>query len=196
MFSSLKTKLIVLCLTTIVAAMLTVAASNFYTTREHTSLQLEQQAGLLLKTQAKSIAEWVAAKQAAVASLQLASVDKDAQTAVKTAEKAGKFDMVFVAWPDKHAVFSQVRQRAADYDPTARAWFKGALQAGGPFISMPYIGASSGKLLITFADLIGDTKGPVAGADVLLCCCAAGHGSGQRAGHSPHAPKLCLFAGS
>nr|WP_084488244.1 methyl-accepting chemotaxis protein [Pseudomonas sp. CFII64] len=60
--------------------------------------------------------------------------------------------------------------RAADYDPRARGWYKAAQNASGTVVTEPYIAASSGKLVVTLAtpvkyqnQFIG-----VAGADISL----------------------------
>ncbi len=60
--------------------------------------------------------------------------------------------------------------RAADYDPRARGWYKAADAAGQTVVTEPYIAASSGKLVITVASPVqrsGQMLG-VAGADMDL----------------------------
>ncbi|MCJ8203101.1 methyl-accepting chemotaxis protein [Pseudomonas sp. RGM2987] len=65
--------------------------------------------------------------------------------------------------------------RAADYDPRARGWYKAANSAQQAIVTEPYIAASSGKLVITVAtpvqhqnQMIG-----VAGADIDLSSVSA-----------------------
>nr|WP_150128045.1 methyl-accepting chemotaxis protein [Pseudomonas frederiksbergensis] len=65
--------------------------------------------------------------------------------------------------------------RAADYDPRARGWYKAANSAQQTIVTEPYIGASSGKLVVTLAtpvqhqnQMIG-----VAGADIDLSSISA-----------------------
>ncbi|WP_148050481.1 methyl-accepting chemotaxis protein, partial [Pseudomonas protegens] len=65
--------------------------------------------------------------------------------------------------------------RAADYDPRARGWYKAATGAQRTIVTEPYIAASSGKLVITVAtpvqhqnQMIG-----VAGADIDLSSISA-----------------------
>ena len=60
--------------------------------------------------------------------------------------------------------------RAADYDPRARGWYKAAQNAPGTIVTEPYIAASSGKLVVTLAapvKIAGQLAG-VAGADISL----------------------------
>ena len=60
--------------------------------------------------------------------------------------------------------------RAADYDPRARGWYKAADAAGQTVVTEPYIAASSGKLVITVAAPVkrGAERLGVAGADIDL----------------------------
>lgn len=169
-FSSLCRKLISICVSIVVIAMMAMVVANFFTTRARTLDALNSQLFQLSESHASAIAEWVKSKQAAVASLKLAADLPEPLPALKAGEQAGAFDMAYIGFADKHAVFSQERKRAADYDPTARPWYLKASEAGGPVITAPYIGASTGKLVVTFADPIGP-KGAVtavAGADVML----------------------------
>ncbi|MFZ6680957.1 methyl-accepting chemotaxis protein [Undibacterium sp. Tian12W] len=169
-FSSLRRKLISICVSIVVIAMLAMVVANFFTTRSRTMDALNSQLLQLSESHATAITEWVKSKQAAVASLKLAAELPEPLGALKAGEQAGVFDMAYIGFADKHAVFSQDRKRAADYDPTARPWYIKASEAGGPIITAPYIGASTGKLVVTFADPIG-AKGSitaVAAADVML----------------------------
>ena len=170
MLSSLKARLIAIAVSIVVLAMLAVAIANFYTTRSSTLAALDTQMLQLSHSHAQAIAEWLRSKQAVVASLKGGATAADPLPALKAAEQAGTFDMAYIGFADKHAVFSQERQRAADYDPTARPWYKQAAEAGAPVITAPYIGASTGKLVVTFAEPLGG-KGSVTGvlaADVMM----------------------------
>ena len=170
MLSSLKARLIAIAVSIVVLAMLAVAIANFFTTRSSTLAALDTQMLQLSHSHAAAIAEWLRSKQAVVASLKQGATAADPLPALKAAEQAGTFDMAYIGFADKHAVFSQERQRAADYDPTARPWYKLASESGGPVITAPYIGASTGKLVVTFAEPLGG-KGSVTGvlaADVMM----------------------------
>jgi methyl-accepting chemotaxis protein len=60
--------------------------------------------------------------------------------------------------------------RAADYDPRARGWYKAAQNAPGTIVTEPYIAASSGKLVVTLAAPVKyeNQFAGVAGADISL----------------------------
>ncbi|OWY29286.1 methyl-accepting chemotaxis protein [Herbaspirillum robiniae] len=169
-FSSLRTRLIAICAGIVVLAMLAIVVANFLTTRSRTMAALDSQTAQLAQSQAATIAEWVASKKLVVASIKQAAPVPEPLLFVKAAEQAGGFDLAYVGYEDKHAVFSQERKRAADYDPTQRPWYKQAAGTTGPVVTAPYTSASTGRLLVTFAEAVSiDGKvGAVAAADVLL----------------------------
>ncbi|HAT32996.1 MAG TPA: hypothetical protein DCW29_19770 [Janthinobacterium sp.] len=170
MFSSLRRQLILICVTIVALSMLAVVLVNFFTVRTHTLESLDRQVFQLAEVHAAGITEWVASKQAAVASMKPAAQMPDPMPVVKAAEQSGGFDLSYLGFADKRSVFSQERKRAADYDVTVRPWYVKAIAAGAPIITAPYIGASTGKLVVTFADPIGPKGGitAVAAADVML----------------------------
>jgi methyl-accepting chemotaxis protein len=170
MLSTLLRRLIAICVSIVVVAMLAVVIANFITTKSHTLESLNTQMAQLSQSHAAEIAGWIGAKKLVVASLTQAIELADPMPALKAAEQAGAFDQTYLGFPDKRAVFSQVRVRKADYDPTARPWYIKASQTSGAIVTAPYIGASNGKLQVTFAQAAGTSGNltAVAGADVLL----------------------------
>ncbi len=168
--SSLRTRLIALCAGIVVLAMLAIVLTNFLTARSRTMSALDGQMAQLAQSQASAIAEWADARKLVVSSIKQAADTAEPLPFVKAAETAGGFDLAYIGYADKHAVFSQQRNRAPDYDPTKRPWYQLASASKGPVLTAPYTSASTGKLLVTFAEAI--TKDgqvtAVAAADVLL----------------------------
>ncbi|MBP0598757.1 HAMP domain-containing protein [Herbaspirillum sp. LeCh32-8] len=169
-FSSLRTRLIAICAGIVVLAMLAIVLANFVTARSSTMSALDSQLEQLAQGRAAAIGEWVKSKKLVVSSIKQAAGAPDPLPFVKAAEQAGEFDLAYIGYEDKHAVFSQQRTRAADYDPTKRPWYQQAAKSGAPVVTAPYIGASNGKLLVTFAEAVGSAGqvSAVAAADVLL----------------------------
>ncbi|WP_394778216.1 methyl-accepting chemotaxis protein [Undibacterium sp.] len=170
MFSSLRVRLTAICVAVVVFSMLALSIANFVGTRSSTLESLNIQMFQLSQSHAAGIAEWVKSKKAVVSSIGQAVAAAEPIPALKAAEQAGAFDLAYIGYADKHAVFSQERTRKPDYDPTARPWYIKASEAGGPVVTAPYIGASNGKLLVTFAEPVGP-KGSVTAvlaADILL----------------------------
>ena len=152
MFSSLRTRLTAICVAIVVFSLLALSLANFIGTRSNTLESLNIQMFQLSQSDAGGIAEWVKGKKAVVSSIGQAVAVAEPIPALKAAEQAGAFDLAYIGFADKHAVFSQERTRKPDYDPTARPWFIKASEVGGPVVTAPYIGASNGKLLVTFAE--------------------------------------------
>src|SRR5450830_96024 len=169
-FSTLRMRLIALCVSVVVLAMLAIIAANFLTSKSRMLDSLDSQTRQLSDSHAATIAEWVASKKSVVTSIKQAVDAAEPLPFVKAAEQAGGFDLAYIGYADKHTVFSQERTRAPDYDPTKRSWYTLASQVAGPVVTSPYTSASTGRLLVTFAEGIGE-KGQikaVAAADVLL----------------------------
>eukprot|EP01041_Mallomonas_annulata_P030530 gene30530-52680_t len=81
--------------------------------------------------------------------------DPDPVKTLAILRDAGKFSTVYFGYADKKYVFSEQRNLPPDYDPTARPWYKQAAAAGASVITPPYISASDGKLVVTFATPVG-----------------------------------------
>ena len=168
--SSLRTRLIALCAGIVVLAMLAIVMTNFFTARSRTMDTLDTQMAQLAQSQAALIAEWSDSKKLVVTSIKEAADATDPLPFVKAAQTAGGFDLAYLGYADKHAVFSQQRSRAPDYDPTKRPWYQLAAKTGEPVLTAPYTSASTGKLLVTFAQSVSKDGqvAAVAAADVLL----------------------------
>ena len=87
----------------------------------------------------------------------------------------GNFQLSYFGGQDGVMFSVPAGNRAADYDPRARGWYKAATGAQRTIVTEPYIAASSGKLVITVAtpvqhqnQMIG-----VAGADIDLSSVSA-----------------------
>ena len=63
----------------------------------------------------------------------------------------GNFQLSYFGGQDGVMFSVPAGNRAADYDPRARGWYKAATGAQRTIVTEPYIAASSGKLVITVA---------------------------------------------
>ncbi|MFC5475772.1 cache domain-containing protein, partial [Paraherbaspirillum soli] len=168
MFSTLRTRLIAICVSIVVLALLILAFANYTTTRNRTLDSLNAQMLQLAGDHASGIAEWVHSKAAIVTSITLSVDAADPLPFIIAAKKAGEFDTAYIGYADKRMV--SPRAQKPGYDPTARPWYIKATQAGGPVLTAPYVGASTGKLVVTFAEPSTAKSGlkAVAGSDVEL----------------------------
>jgi len=122
--------------------------------------------------QVEKIVEWKASKEAAVSAL--ASYLSHSEPTLETlqqATNAGRFALGYLG--SATGVMLQNDPSAilpSDYDPRKRPWYKDAQKTQAVIFTSPYVGASSGKLMITAAQTVqknGQRIG-VAGADINL----------------------------
>ena len=168
MFASLRNRLIGICVSLVILAMLAVMLANFFTTRSRTLDALNVQMQQLSQSHATTIGEWVREKRSVVASLKTVADQSDPVPFIKLAQTGGNFTLSYIGYADKRMMTT--REMPPGYDPTVRPWYVKANEAGGPILTVPYISVSSGKLVVTFADPVGP-KGAataVAASDVLL----------------------------
>ncbi|PQZ53388.1 chemotaxis protein [Bacillus sp. MYb209] len=72
-------------------------------------------------------------------------------------------EQVYVAGNDKKFVQEPNIQMAADYDPTARSWYKDAVnKQGGIVVTEPYKAQGNGHILVTIAKQTEDKNGVIA----------------------------------
>ncbi|MGK5051623.1 methyl-accepting chemotaxis protein [Janthinobacterium sp. RB2P8] len=169
MFSSLRTRLVLICVSIVVLSMLALSVANYLTTRSSMLASSDQQMQQLLQSQSAVLAQWVDGKKKVMASVVMSAETPDPLRAFQIAEKAGDFAEVFIGYADKRSVFTHPG-RPADFDPTARAWYTDTIKAGVPMLTPPYVDAASHKLVVSFTGPVGPKEAlvGVAGADVLL----------------------------
>jgi len=51
----------------------------------------------------------------------------------------------------------------ADYDPTTRGWYKGALSSDGAYVEDPYVDVGTGKVVFTISKSVKDDSGKILG---------------------------------
>lgn len=170
-FKSLKTKITGFSVTILVASIVFIGSINLFAISKEMDRQIQSQAFQLVNSYATTINHWLESKQRVISSLKpiVHGYEQDIFNQLVVSSNGGGFDQTFIGYPDKSHIFSAVRDRPG-YDPTSRPWYKGSVAVGGPFVSAPYIGASTGKMLITIADLVGSSSQveAVVAGDVMM----------------------------
>ncbi|MBO9538414.1 methyl-accepting chemotaxis protein [Herbaspirillum sp.] len=168
MLSSLRARLIVICVLIVAAAMIILSAANIFTVRRDTLEALQAQTAQLTGSNAANIADWVRSKRTITASMKQALKQSDVLPIVAAAMEAGSFDDAYIGYPDKRML--SLHPMPPGYDPTARPWYQAAANAGKPVLTAPYVDATTGKLVVTFAEPVGgkDNLQAVVGSDVQL----------------------------
>ncbi|WP_431287413.1 methyl-accepting chemotaxis protein [Roseateles chitinivorans] len=170
MFDSIKTRLIALGVGIVALTLLTITVANYVTVRGHTRQQVSQSLDELAAARSDAIRQWVRSQRDIVASLQPAVAAADPVPLLQQAAKSGRLEAAYVGFADKKIVFNTPQNLPADYDPTGRPWYTGAASASGTVLTAPYMDASKGRLVVTFAaaDKSGGATKAVIATDVFL----------------------------
>ncbi|MDF3836951.1 methyl-accepting chemotaxis protein, partial [Cupriavidus basilensis] len=170
MLSSLRARIMAVSVAIVVAALTVNAVLNHVVASSYNDEAIDNSLAAVQNGHVGAIADWISGHTRMIDSLQDAALQADPVPALKQVADAGDFTSVFVGFPDKSYKFSDATGIKPDYDPTARPWYKQAVAAGKPMVTPPYVAASSGKLVVTFAVPImrdGALKG-VVGGDVSM----------------------------
>jgi methyl-accepting chemotaxis protein len=153
---------------------------NDYRQREALSTSTEASMQELGSLTTSNIQTWLESRIQLLQSLsQQVAVDGNAPASLKRIidlpAYTGNFQLSYFGGADGVMFSVPAGNRAPDYDPRARGWYKAANSAQQTIVTEPYIAASSGKLVITVATPVqrqGQMLG-VAGADIDLTSVSA-----------------------
>jgi len=170
MFSSIRLRLIGTSVLIVILAIAIVSFISYRFARGFLLDDLNVELTHIVGAEATRLGEWAAHEKRVVAAIGPAAAASDPTGALTQAHDAGALDLAYVGSADKRMISIPSRVRPADYDPTARPWYKQASQSEQPVLTAPYIAASSKKLVVTFASAVreGGAVTAVAGADVTV----------------------------
>ncbi|WP_312689467.1 methyl-accepting chemotaxis protein [Kosakonia sp.] len=166
MFRSIKARILAATAGCLVIALLLNTIINYQVTSRHNT---QTQQDILSSTSAShsiAIADWIVTKTTMIASLQSVALTSDPVPVFTQIARAGGFINVYVGYASKTAKFSDPGGVPPDYDPTIRPWYQQVVKADAPVVTAPYVDASTGSLVVTFAVPVkenGVLKGVVAG---------------------------------
>jgi methyl-accepting chemotaxis protein len=170
MFSSIRARIVALCVAIVVVALAANAVLNYVVANSYNADAIESSLNAVESGHVDGIDDWIASNSQMIDSLQDAVLQPDPTAALKQIAAAGKFTNVYVGYADKTAKFSDPTGIPPDYDPTGRPWYKQAAAAGKPVVTPPYVDVGTGKLVVAFAAPVvrdGVVKGVVSG-DVTM----------------------------
>ncbi|MBP0622012.1 methyl-accepting chemotaxis protein [Cupriavidus consociatus] len=170
MFTTLRARIMALCVAIVVAALAINTALNQFVANRYNEDAIDSSLAAVQSGHASAIAEWVASHSQMIDSLQDAVLQPELDAALRQIADAGRFANVYVGYADKTAKFSRPEGIPPDYDPTGRPWYKQAAAAGKPVVTPPYVDAGTGKLVVAFAVPVvrdGGVKAVVSG-DVAM----------------------------
>ena len=168
--NTLRGKLIAVSASLMLAAMLAVTLGIYFMMRAELIDRMGAEIGGVVRANAASTGEWISSRSLITQAAAPATSSTDPLPILTQATQAGRFDVFYVAYPDKRVVFSNNQSLPAGYDATTRPWYTEAAASKDPIMTSPYVDASNGKLVVTFAYAAhegADLKGVVAG-DITL----------------------------
>lgn len=170
MMKTLKGQILAFSTLCLVVALLVLTGANYLVASSQAQDSIIRQSRETAQSHAHTIEEWARSKAQIVAASVAAFDEAEPAKLLAILRDSGKFSTAYFGFADKRYVFSETRNLPAGYDPTARPWYKQAAAAGAPVVTPPYISASDGKLVVTFAVPVGtgsSLKG-VAAVDVSM----------------------------
>jgi methyl-accepting chemotaxis protein len=169
-WGSLKLRLTAIAVAAVVLAMALLAAMLIGAERARLVDSVAREARATTRSEAARIGDWFATGHAAVASILVGATAADPVPVLHAAQVAGGFEMSLLGFADKRMHSYPAGNRGSDYVPAARQWYRDAVAANGATVSAPYVGKSSGKLMVTFVRPVTSNGAliGVAGGDVLV----------------------------
>lgn len=146
----MKKKLLAMCtlivLTSLFALGVTLLALAWHYNEESMNGSLDSVAD----GYASAVGQWVSDNAAMVSAVGEDMSGFSPMSSLQQLVRAGKYSSAFVGYVDKRAMFTDDAVPAG-YDPTVRPWFRLAANAGQPVVTQPYLDATTGKSVVSFA---------------------------------------------
>lgn len=119
---------------------------------------------------ASFVTNWIDAKQTILASASAFSLERDQHTQILTQGKnAGDFLYMYIGTVEGEMIMIPAEDLPDDYDPRTRPWYQQAQSQNRAILTAPYVDASSGELVLSFAQ---PTAAGVIAADIGMAVVA------------------------
>lgn len=98
------------------------------------------------------VADWIVSKRAILSAASGFSNDRDNHNQIlQQGQLSGDFLYMYFGTRDGEMIMFPAETLPNDYDPRTRPWYQQATQQNGPILTEPYVDASSGQLVLSFA---------------------------------------------
>ncbi|GHC24469.1 methyl-accepting chemotaxis protein [Kushneria pakistanensis] len=167
---SIGTRLQLICIALVVTALVVTCTTIYIASRTAQLQEARHNAAALGGSGADAMAQWFEARRNIVKSIAHHLDDGDVMAGLVKGNDAGGLLATYVAWHDGRTLFSDQWEAPADYVASERDWYQRAAAAGRTVTTEPYIDATSGGLVVTFATPVvesGQTTAVVA-ADAVM----------------------------
>lgn len=164
-----KTKIFIGCAILLSICLFSLSTYNNYQQKEAIKASNIIEQNIILNSLRSKVDNWIKDKTLSVNTFSkeiqkynhITQID-DIAKLLKLQMASGNFALCMIGYTDGRVVYYDKRVKK-NYDPRVRPWYKGAMNTDGVFVSEPYIGASTGKLYITFAIKIFNSSNEVIG---------------------------------
>jgi len=120
------------------------------------------------------VSNWISSKQTILAAASQFSTDRANHARIlEQGQKSGDFLYMYIGSDQGEMIMFPKEDLPADYDPRTRPWYKQAKQQNRAILTAPYVDASSGELIVSFARPTGlgviaaDVKMNVVATEIL-----------------------------
>ncbi|MCX2524159.1 methyl-accepting chemotaxis protein [Larsenimonas rhizosphaerae] len=166
MLTSIRARILVFCVATIIMALALTGLATYMVTSAYNDASIKNNLSSISEGYSQSIHDWDANKRAILAAAAPGAVSDNAVASFKQAARSGGFSMVYMGYGDNRFVSNSDWVPPADFKPTQRTWYKDAVAKGSMIVTKPYMDASTNSLALAYAQPIardGQVIGVLAG---------------------------------
>ena len=169
--TSLRSRILVFVILMCAVLSLALCGIAYWKMQEAILNGIEKEVTQIADNKISYINEWIDVRKDIISSGTQGSGQRDIVPILDQIKKSGDFVETYQGEPDKRMTKSTGAAAVPPgYDPTSREWYQSAAKTKEPIASKPYIGASSQRPMITFAQGLYNNGQLVAvvGGDVFL----------------------------
>ncbi|WP_438765144.1 methyl-accepting chemotaxis protein [Kushneria sp. TE3] len=171
MLTSIRTRILVSCLAIVLLALTLTGIATYYVTSHYNTESISRSQAEIAEGYTMAISDWSRAKKTVVEATGRQALTDDALSRFILAADAGDMITVYAGFNDNRYITSDVDwDIPPTYQPTQRPWYQQTLAAGHTIATLPYMDASSGQMVVSFASPIvrdGQTVGVIS-SDVAM----------------------------
>ncbi|GKW50533.1 methyl-accepting chemotaxis protein [Halomonas sp. NCCP-2165] len=171
MLTSLRTRILIAAVVVITLALVINGIASYFTLQSHNERQIAQQLDATAEGHAQAVGEWVEARLAMAAAAEGAAFGDAPLASLQQLAASGGFLSTYVADPRSgDMVTSDGWVPPADYDPRVRPWYRRSEAVGDTVVTLPYVDANTGQLVVTIAHPFyqGGRLEAVLGGDIVI----------------------------
>ncbi|WP_456268948.1 methyl-accepting chemotaxis protein [Kushneria sp. AK178] len=152
MLTSIRTRILVFCLIIVLLALTLTGVATYYVTSQYNTQSMTRSQAEVAEGYTMAISDWSQSKKAVVEAAGRQALTENALSRFVLAADAGDMITVYAGFSDDRYITSDVDwEIPPTYRPTQRPWYQQALAADHTIATLPYLDASSGRMVVSFA---------------------------------------------